>query len=322
MMMRSRLEELRLRLGGEEQCASLTEAIGQLQELAASRGAIGDRAGEYRALLLACWLQELRARRVAMGRDPDGEKYAAADMCCCNVNLQGAPARQFRDGCPLHPAPHLQPGWQPDDYEVVDSAGRQLTTFCSTDSCQAARYGGSDLCGGCGACTQLQAEHSGHIVRRLQQATPECTGVSARWCPVHGDCTCEPGGDADLDEPDCPLHGTASDHAEAPPDPEAIARRLMGELGPEVAAAVCVQLLGRLPRREPKITVCASCLRAACWQGELLCDDYQDADAVEMTREELTALDREHPSWWDICEVSGVAKGTCRCGACRERRRS
>lgn len=40
----------------------------------------------------------------------------------------------------------------------------------------------------------------------------DCTGVSARWCPVHGDCTCK---DAmDLNDGDCPLHSESSDHGE------------------------------------------------------------------------------------------------------------
>lgn len=75
----------------------------------------------------------------------------------------------------------------------------------------------------------------------------ECTGVSARWCPVHGDCTCkaprpepedfiyigqvdedeyleaiyrweaDPTADAPLyglNDEDCPLHGRESLHAE------------------------------------------------------------------------------------------------------------
>lgn len=48
----------------------------------------------------------------------------------------------------------------------------------------------------------------------------ECTGVAARWCPIHGKCTDNP--DAEWEcrhsdhcsERDCPLHGDASDHAE------------------------------------------------------------------------------------------------------------
>jgi hypothetical protein len=55
-------------------------------------------------------------------------------------------------------------------------------------------------------------------------ADEECTGIAASWCPVHGDCTCpsehvfEHGEwlDRVLDRnhPQCPLHGSASSHAE------------------------------------------------------------------------------------------------------------
>lgn len=53
---------------------------------------------------------------------------------------------------------------------------------------------------------------------RLKAAPHGCTGMTARWCPVHGRCTC--GGDDpecethDMDDADCPLHGAASTHAE------------------------------------------------------------------------------------------------------------
>lgn len=46
-----------------------------------------------------------------------------------------------------------------------------------------------------------------------------CTGVSARWCPVHGSCVCPQDGDldrgdwaGDLDRPDCPLHAPGGEH--------------------------------------------------------------------------------------------------------------
>jgi hypothetical protein len=55
---------------------------------------------------------------------------------------------------------------------------------------------------------------------------PRCTGVAARWCPVHGDCTCpyteqelEAAGESGYEDPECPLHGRASDHAEEPEPP-------------------------------------------------------------------------------------------------------
>lgn len=51
--------------------------------------------------------------------------------------------------------------------------------------------------------------------RRIMNA-PECTGVSAVWCPIHGDCACEDRESGDLDDKDCPLHGWNSTHAETP----------------------------------------------------------------------------------------------------------
>lgn len=41
----------------------------------------------------------------------------------------------------------------------------------------------------------------------------KCTGVSARWCAVHGGCRCSLESD-DMDSPGCPLHAHDSDHAE------------------------------------------------------------------------------------------------------------
>lgn len=44
----------------------------------------------------------------------------------------------------------------------------------------------------------------------------ECTGVTATWCPIHGDCTCPPDPDERyLNDDGCPLHDSASSHAEA-----------------------------------------------------------------------------------------------------------
>ncbi len=43
-----------------------------------------------------------------------------------------------------------------------------------------------------------------------------CTGLSAFWCPVCGDCVCErlPDGDCSFDGDDCPLHSATSAHAD------------------------------------------------------------------------------------------------------------
>lgn len=44
-----------------------------------------------------------------------------------------------------------------------------------------------------------------------------CTGLAAKWCPIHGDCTCpnNNGYYAALDRWDCPLHGAQNDHPDA-----------------------------------------------------------------------------------------------------------
>jgi hypothetical protein len=45
-----------------------------------------------------------------------------------------------------------------------------------------------------------------------------CTGISARWCPIHGDCVCPEipgsGGEIDMNSDACPLHSFSSRHGE------------------------------------------------------------------------------------------------------------
>lgn len=55
----------------------------------------------------------------------------------------------------------------------------------------------------------------GEIRERVQQLAdaPECTGLTAAWCPVHGNCTCDRESDS-WNEFDCPLHNQASTHPE------------------------------------------------------------------------------------------------------------
>lgn len=52
----------------------------------------------------------------------------------------------------------------------------------------------------------------------LEVPTDECTGISASWCPIHGDCECTPDDEEGnffngKNDPHCPLHCTASTHA-------------------------------------------------------------------------------------------------------------
>lgn len=42
---------------------------------------------------------------------------------------------------------------------------------------------------------------------RLEQG---CTGLSAAWCPIHGDCICDR--ENGLDHEECPLHNRGSQH--------------------------------------------------------------------------------------------------------------
>lgn len=53
------------------------------------------------------------------------------------------------------------------------------------------------------------------LIAKLQQV-PGCTGLTARWCPICGDCCCRENA-SDLDDPDCPLHGAFSRHADHAP---------------------------------------------------------------------------------------------------------
>ncbi len=50
---------------------------------------------------------------------------------------------------------------------------------------------------------------------------------------------------------------------------------------------------------EKMITVCDHCLMASCWLGDFMCEDYQFAGTVEMTREELEELGLENPTFWN-----------------------
>lgn len=46
------------------------------------------------------------------------------------------------------------------------------------------------------------------------------------------------------------------------------------------------------------VTVCASCLRASCWQGIFYCEQYKAADIIQKTRAELELLALEHSDYW------------------------
>lgn len=47
-----------------------------------------------------------------------------------------------------------------------------------------------------------------------------------------------------------------------------------------------------------KITVCANCLQASCWQGVFLCDRARGAGTTELTVLKLHQLAYENPEYW------------------------
>lgn len=55
------------------------------------------------------------------------------------------------------------------------------------------------------------------------------------------------------------------------------------------------------------ITVCASCLRASCWQGEFYCDEYKTANTIEKPISELIKLNLESPEYFHIDPDTGCA---------------
>ena len=57
-----------------------------------------------------------------------------------------------------------------------------------------------------------------------------------------------------------------------------------------------------MPERPTTVTVCASCLKASCWQGAYLCDWADSSGTTERTVEQLRELDLEHPDWWHVDE--------------------
>jgi len=88
-------------------------------------------------LLIAGWLRELRARRLAMGREPGDEVNAPADLAALVA--------------------------------VVDpDTGTVVQILDTGDSCHA--YETGDLCGGCGRCLLEQAEHAGWTIERIWPA--------------------------------------------------------------------------------------------------------------------------------------------------------
>lgn len=67
---------------------------------------------------------------------------------------------------------------------------------------------------------ELFIKGRGAIARWAEQLPhpdhPDCTGLGASYCSIHGDCTCEDRGGAVDEDPKCPLHGEPWAYVEAP----------------------------------------------------------------------------------------------------------
>lgn len=54
-----------------------------------------------------------------------------------------------------------------------------------------------------------------------------------------------------------------------------------------------------LPSKDERaVTVCDQCLRASCWQGQMMCERARGAGTVRKSIEQLQELGLEHQSWW------------------------
>ena len=55
------------------------------------------------------------------------------------------------------------------------------------------------------------------------------------------------------------------------------------------------------------INVCAECLCAGCWHGELMCERSRNAGIIKKTVRELKLLGYEHEDNWEHqLEVEGI----------------
>jgi hypothetical protein len=115
-----------------------------------------------------------------------------------------------------------------------------------------------------------------------------CTGLTARWCPVHGECTC--GGDRattcqpyQMYDADCPLHGAQSDHApDADIAPAQTGEAERDEMAPEADAAARGEVVdgdalrAALNRRGKRLG-----LPIAEWMTSALQAAHADVDGVD-----------------------------------------
>lgn len=142
------------------------------------------------------------------------------------------------------------------------------------------------------------------------QPPPVCTGVAARWCEIHGDCTCpEPEPDRTVDQPPmnshgCPLHGANTKHG----DPELT--------GDAAAMASAVERWMKLDH------VCAA-IEAGDDPVDVLADlEEDDVPAVPTATRTEYGVIRDHDGSFFACASKSAAIGAQQTlkgrAACRE----
>jgi len=99
------------------------------------------------------------------------------------------------------------------------------------------------------------------VARGMGAPTPEpepaCTGQTAVWCPIHGDCSCpylygDPTNGPTLDDDKCPLHKLESAHGEEVRTPEAVLLAMLSAYEAEALAAMIAYQKAAPDSREEK----------------------------------------------------------------------
>lgn len=146
---------------------------------------------------------------------PDGFVFRAGAICPECVEripeefFEGVFPERNTEGAPAVRAGEPNPGVRTSE-PATDSEGVAPA---------AAQAGGQDVRPSepAGSTNEGPGEDAAFPEHSAPPARVQCTGVSAAWCPIHGDCTCpeiNADGERDMNDGDCPLHSASSDHAE------------------------------------------------------------------------------------------------------------
>lgn len=150
----------------------------------------------------------------------------------------------------------------------------------------------------------ISADETQKLLDAATRPNAGCTGVSAGWCPIHGDCLCR-----SLPVTECPLHAADSTHAEGDAtalreSAETLARTVIA-LHAEVARLTTtnVDLLAILEGRTAPPTLREIAAHPGEWlvDGEIVglyFEDDRDTDLrARLTNEGVTYRDASARLW-------------------------